>query len=353
MTTKHTALVLGATGIIGRNLLTHLDTRPDWTVKAVSRRAPDFPTRAETRSLDLLSPDSLAGAAAWLRDVTHVFFAAYQEHADPAELARINVGLLRNTVEALEKYAPGFRHVSFIQGGKAYGAQFGLYKTPAKETDPRHFPPNFYYDQEDFLRDASQGRRWSWTALRPDMMMGLAVGNPMNLGNLIGVYASLCKALRVPLRFPSTPRAYSILANVTDATVLAKALEWSALDEACAGEVFNITNGDVFRWSQVFPRIADAFGIACADPQPFSLAEAMRDKAPVWDALTQRHGLKPHGLKALAHWAFGDFIFHVENDAFFDVNKARRFGFQEMHLDSADAMVALMRQLQAEKLIPA
>ncbi|RYD79283.1 MAG: NAD-dependent epimerase/dehydratase family protein, partial [Verrucomicrobiaceae bacterium] len=129
MTTKHTALVLGATGIIGLNLLTYLDTRPAWKVKAVSRRAPDFATRAEVKSLDLLSPDSLASAAEWLRDVTHVFFAAYQEHPDAADLTRINVSLLRNVVEALEKHAPGFRHVSFIQGGKAYGAQFGLYKT--------------------------------------------------------------------------------------------------------------------------------------------------------------------------------------------------------------------------------
>ena len=85
----------------------------------------------------------------------------------------------------------------------------------------------------------------------------------------------------------------------------------------------------------------------------FSLTEAMKDTSPVWEALTQRHGLQPHGLKKLAHGAFGDFIFGVENDAFFDVNKARRFGFHEMHLDSTEAMVALMRQLQAEKLIPA
>ncbi|NNC16349.1 hypothetical protein HJC22_11520 [Corallococcus exiguus] len=47
MTTMHTAPVLGATGVIGRNLLTYLDTRPAWKEKAVSRRAPDFATRAE------------------------------------------------------------------------------------------------------------------------------------------------------------------------------------------------------------------------------------------------------------------------------------------------------------------
>lgn len=174
----------------------------------------------------------------------------------------------------------------------------------------------------------------------------------MNLGNLIAVYASLCRELGVPLRYPSTPKAYSILANVTDAALLAKAMEWAALHEACYGEIFNITNGDVFRWSQVFPRIAAAFGIDCAEPQTFSLTEAMQDKAEVWDRMVKKYGLAPYSLKALANWPFGDFIFNVEVDAFFDVNKARRFGFQEMHLDSAEEMLKLMRRLKEMKIIP-
>ncbi|HEX8537774.1 MAG TPA: SDR family oxidoreductase, partial [Cystobacter sp.] len=266
MTTKHTALVLGASGIIGRNLLEHLGQRESWRVKTIARRALDFPTRAEFRSLDLLEPSSLAGASDWLKDVTHIFFAAYQEHRTPEDQSKYNVAMLRNVLEAVEKASGVFRHITFIQGGKAYGAHLGMYKTPAKETDPRHFGPNFYYDQEDYLREASKGKRWGWTALRPDVMFGVAVGNPMNLGNLLGVYASLCKALGVPLRFPGSPKAWSVLVNVTDATLLAKAMEWAALNEACSGEIFNITNGDVFRWSQVFPRLAHAFGIQCVEP---------------------------------------------------------------------------------------
>jgi hypothetical protein len=47
---------------------------------------------------------------------------------------------------------------------------FGPFKTPARETDPRHLPPNFYYDQEDFLISQSRGKTWSWSALRPDLL---------------------------------------------------------------------------------------------------------------------------------------------------------------------------------------
>ncbi|MBD2102422.1 NAD-dependent epimerase/dehydratase family protein [Leptolyngbya sp. FACHB-261] len=162
MTAKHMALVLGRQGIIGRNLIHYVEGKDTqqvkWQVKAISRRAPDFETQAEFQSIDLLNPDAIAKQQDWLKDVTHIFYAAYQEHKTSADLSKYNVGMLRNIVEAVEKVASGFRHITFIQGGKAYGAHFGLYKTPAKETDPRHFPPNFYYDQEDYLRGAAQGK---------------------------------------------------------------------------------------------------------------------------------------------------------------------------------------------------
>jgi nucleoside-diphosphate-sugar epimerase len=349
---KHTALVLGAQGIIGRNLIHYLENQQQWQVKAVSRRKPAFATRAQYHSIDLLDPERVAAHADWLKDVTHVFFAAYQEHADPADQSRINVAMLRNIVEAVERASPVFRHITFIQGGKAYGAHLGMYRTPAKETDPRTFPPNFYYDQEDYLRDASKGKRWSWTALRPDIVFGFAVGNPMNLGNVLACYASLCKELGVPLRFPGSPKAYGILVNVTDAMLLAKAMEWAALNDATYGEIFNITNGDVFRWNQMFPLVAEAFGIECVEPQTFSLTEAMKDRAAVWNSMVQKYGLQPHSLRELANWAFGDFIFNVEHDAFFDVNKARRFGFQQMNLDSGQEIAKLMEMLRGQKIVP-
>jgi nucleoside-diphosphate-sugar epimerase len=169
--------------------------------------------------------------------------------------------------------------------------------------------------------------------------------------NVLACYASLCKELGVPLRFPGSPKAYGILANVTDATLLAKEMEWAALHEACYGEIFNITNGDVFRWNQVFPKVAHAFGIKCVEPQTFRLTEAMKDKDPVWDNMVKKYELQPHTLRGLASWAFGDFIFNVEYDAFFDVNKARRFGFQQMYMDSAEEITSLMETLQERKIV--
>jgi hypothetical protein len=56
-------------------------------------------------------------------------------------------------------------------------------------------------------------------------------------------------------------------------------------------------------------------------------------------------------MQSLASWAFGDFIFNVESDAFFDVNKATCFGFREMNLDTGKETIKLMITLGEQRII--
>jgi hypothetical protein len=113
-----------------------------------------------------------------------------------------NVALLRNLLDATERIAPGLRHVTLYQGGKAYGADLGPFKTPEREDDPRLMSPNFYYDQEDFLRERQAGKDWSFTILRPEAVSGYAIGNPMNLIMAIGVYAAISKRVGIATEVP-------------------------------------------------------------------------------------------------------------------------------------------------------
>ena len=55
----------------------------------------------------------------------------------PLKRVAEGLGMLRNIVEAVERASDTFRHVGFIQGGKAYGAQFGMYRTPFGEGEHR------------------------------------------------------------------------------------------------------------------------------------------------------------------------------------------------------------------------
>ena len=105
----------------------------------------------------------------------------------------------------------------------------------------------------------------------------------MNLAMVIAVYASISKELGLPLRFPGKPGAYDTLIEMTDAGLLAKATVWAATDERCANQAFNINNGDLFRWNDMWPKIARFFDLEVAPPLPMSLEIVMADKEPLWD----------------------------------------------------------------------
>ncbi|MGV1019739.1 NAD-dependent epimerase/dehydratase family protein [Empedobacter falsenii] len=349
---KNTALVVGANGIIGRNLTEHLSTLDNWKVIVTARKSLEYKTDAQFIAVDLNDDNSINSISDQLVDVTHVFFNAYTERKDPYSQSEANLALLSNLVPVLEKSAPNLERILFIQGGKAYGAHLGVYKTPAYETDLRSITPNFYYDQEDYLRNQSQGKKWSWTAIRPDVVIGFTTGTPMNLANLIATYATICKEEGIPMRFPGSEKAYNVLVNVTGTEILSKSLVWAAENPMAKNEIFNVTNGDIFRWSQIWPKIGEFFGVEVAEPQTFSLVEYMPGKRNIWNNIIQKYNLEPISLDKLVQWGFGDFIFNVEVDAFQDVNKARRFGFNEMNGNSLEIFLESFKKLKELNIIP-
>jgi len=346
-----TVVVAGAVGVIGRAVLAHYERVPEVRLVGLSRHAPDFPTRAEHIAVDLSDAASCAQRLGGLADATHLVYAAYQERPTLSGLVAPNLGMLRNVVDALEAAAPRLEHISLMQGGKAYGCHLGPFVTPARETDARHLPPNFYFDQEDLLRSRAQGARWSWTAFRPEAVCGLAVGNPMNLLMVIAVYATLCKALGAPLEFPGSAASYDALYQVTDGRILARAVEWAGETPSCRGEAFNITNGDYFRWSGMWPRIAASFDMVPGPPRPISLVDTMADKGPLWDEIVRRHGLRPYRYEQIVSWAFGDAILKTPYDNITSTIKARRHGFADC-IDTADMFVELLAELRDFGVIP-
>lgn len=165
---KNIALVVGGNGIIGRNVFTYLKTTGNWDVIVTSHSLPNYDIGESVFvQLDLTDPDAVEKQKELLERVTHIFFGAYIEGKTLKEQTEVNAQLMENLVTGIEKIAPDFQHITFIQGCKAYGTHLGMYKTPAKETDQRHFPPNFYYSQEDFLRRQSIGKNGAGLLFAP------------------------------------------------------------------------------------------------------------------------------------------------------------------------------------------
>lgn len=346
--TAGTVLVAGVGGVIGRHVAQEY-ARLGHRVVGLSRRVPaDLPDGVEHRSVDLAdpAPDALEG----VDDVTHLAFAAYVEAGPPAELVAPNVALLQGALD-LVRPAGTLQHATLYQGGKAYGAHLGAFKTPAKESDPRLLAPNFYYDQEDLLRERGAQDGFAVTMLRPEAVIGYATGNPMNLLMAIAVYGSICAAVGVPLSFPGTREAYEALYQSTDAELLARATVWAGRNPAADGQVFNVTNGDQYRWANLWPTLADAFGVDVGHPLTSPLADAMSDKQHVWERLVDRYGLRPTPWQDLVSWAFGQFIWTSGYDNVSSTIKIRQAGFADCY-DSEDRYVELLERLRADRVIP-
>ncbi|MFE5318060.1 SDR family oxidoreductase [Paenibacillus sp. NPDC056579] len=346
-----TALVVGANGVIGRNLIEYLEQLPDWNIIGVSRRGGKSTARVRYVAVDLLDEQDSQEKLSSLTEVTHIFYAAYQDRPTWAELVAPNLAMLVNVVNAIEPSAPGLQHISLMQGYKVYGAHLGPFKTPAKETDAYHMPPEFNVDQQQFLERRQIGSRWTWSAIRPSVVCGFALGNPMNLAMVIAMYASISKELGLPLRYPGKPGAYNSLLEMTDAGLLAKATVWAATDERCANQAFNITNGDLFRWNEMWPKIAAYFGLETAPPLQMSLDVVMADKEELWNRMVEKYGLENNSYKDVSSWKFGDFVFSWDYDFFADGTKARRFGFHEF-MDTEQMFLDIFEDLRQRKVIP-
>jgi len=348
---EKTALVVGARGVIGGTLVEHLAQDGGWQVVGLSRRGGEDGPRVRHRAVDLLDAALTREALADLVGVTHIFYAAYQDRPTWSELVPPNLAMLRNVLDAVEPVAQHLEHVSLMQGYKVYGAHLGPFETPAREDDAGHMPPEFNVDQQQLLERRSAGAPWSWSALRPSVVAGIGLGNPMNLALVIAVYATFCRELGVPFRFPGKPGAYTSLLEMTDADLLARATVWAATDPGSADQAYNVTNGDMFRWSSMWPKIAAFFDLDVAPPLPMSLADVMADKEPLWDEMVARHGLLPTPYSDVSSWTFGDFVFGWDYDVVADSSKVRRAGFHD-YVETEAMFLRIFQDLRDQRIIP-
>ena len=356
-------LVAGASGVVGAAVVEHVLATTDWDVVALSRRVPRV--RAERPfehvALDLRDALAVAAGADALAGVTHLVYAALYEKPGlvdgwtEADQMETNRAMFANLLDTLVVVAPGLEHVSLMQGTKAYGAHLHPIPVPAREDAPRDDHANFYFLQEDHLREVASRHGLRWTVLRPQVVLGGAVGAAMNLVPVLGAYAAICRETGEPFSFPG---GASYVWEAVDARLCAEALLWCAQTPAAHGEIYNLTNGDVFEWRNLWPAIAAALGVEPGPDRRRGMAEFLRSHAGTWDAIVERHGLEPFGLDELVgesdHYA--DLCFNLgELDEVFprfvSTVKIRQAGFGSCY-DTEDTLRHWLRRLVDEKVLP-
>lgn len=355
MSTSRTAVVVGALGVIGRYIVERLTGEAGWSVIGLSRRSEADRPGYRHLAVDLLDADAISSHGAALSGVTHIFYAAFQASSGAAAGYASNIApnrdMLVNAVSGIARTSQQLERVVLVTGTKYYGSHLGPYRTPARETDPRHMPPNYYFDQIDWLTEFQKGKMWDWVELRPQTLCGFAPGTAMSILPAIAVYAAVSKELGLPLRFPGKPGAYSSIYQVTESSHFANAAAWAATEPRCGLQAFNITNGDYFRWRNLWPKIADVFEMPAGDPQTISLVQHMADKADLWRHMTKKYRLQAFDFDKLVAWPFADYVFGCDWDVMSDVTKSRRFGFHDV-VDSEDMFCRLLRRFREERVVP-
>ena len=357
--TLKTVLVAGATGLVGYAVLKHFVGMPETRVVAVSRRPPPG-IDVRHIALDLTDAAACQEAAETLRDVTHVVYAALFELPGLVEGWRndrqieTNDRMLRNLLDPLMQAAPGLRHVTLLQGTKAYGVHVRPLIVPAREgRSEMRDQPNFYWLQEDYLRGIRAGRDWCFTVLRPVLVVGEAIGGAMNLIPALGAHAAVMRERGPILPYPGGAERVS---QAVDADLLARAIAWAGEAAAARDETFNVANGDVFSWPNVWPVIAEAVGMRPGADEPFLLQSLGRGD---WDRVRQRFGLVSPALVDFVGLSleYADYQMrygHTEPGAPAIVStiKIQQAGFHEV-MDTEVMFRKWFRVFQQKRLLPA
>src|ERR1700687_4371603 len=361
MTSKK-VVVAGATGLVGNAALRHLGGVGGCEIIALSRRKPRELYGARHVPIDLTDTVQCSHAVAELKGATHLIYAALYEASNLVDgwrddrQIKTNDLMLRNLMGALEPVAPSLKHVALLQGTKAYGVHVRPLTVPAREGRSEMYEqPNFYWAQENFLRELQRDKAWHWSILRPVLIVGETIGGAMDLIPPLGVYAAVLREQGRALDYPGGAARVS---QAVDVDLLTRAIGWGGEAEGARNEAFNVTNGDVFTWENVWPAIADALDMKPGDAAPLSLAQKSPQWIAPWDALRRKYNLISPGLEAFVGLSFqyADYSMRYGQTqsgppSIVSTVKINGCGFTEM-MDTEDMFRKLFRRARSGRLGP-
>jgi hypothetical protein len=146
--------------------------------------------------------------------------------------------------------------------------------------------------------------------------------------------------------------AYEALHQIADARQIGAAAAWAADAPAAEDEAFNVTNGDPARWRHTWPVLAEALGMAFAEPKTLPLADLMPAQHAVWDRIARRHGLRTIDIGKIVEWRWIDYMLRQSHDIVLATAKIRRAGFNDC-IETDATLVQRLRELQASEVLPA
>ena len=167
------ALVVGAQGVIGRNLVEHLASSGDWEIIGLSRRGGEASGRVRHIAVDLLDPGDASAKLGALTDVTHIFYAAYQDRPSWAELVPPNLAMLVNVVDAVEPVGKGPAPHQPDAGLQGLRRPSRTLQDAGARRRPRAHAAGIQRRPAGLPGGPAEGQGWTWSAIRPSVVCGL------------------------------------------------------------------------------------------------------------------------------------------------------------------------------------
>ena len=192
-----------------------------------------------------------------------------------------------------------------------------------------------------------------WSVHRAHTVIGYALGNAMNMGVTLAVYATICRETGRPFVYPGSHEQWSFLTDVCDARLLAQQLEWAAITPKAHNQAFNTVNGDIFRWRWLWPQLGAYFGVEAAPPpaETAPLETQMSEAAPLWAEIAAKYGLVESNVDKLASWWHTDADLGRKIECVNDMTKSRELGFMQ-YQETPASFFELFEQLKKSRVIP-
>lgn len=187
------------------------------------------------------------------------------------------------------------------------------------------------------------------------MIVGDAPGSNLNVLHALAACAAIQAKRGSPFVYPGRRGSIS---QALDVDLLPDALVWAANAGSARNNVFNIENGEVLAWRDLWPIVESACGVATTGRTLRSIVQGAVDSDEIWAALVTEHRLvAPANLRAflggsieLADLRLGAVVFEIPHGLMNGV-KLSKAGFMR-HVDSEELAVRWLRRFRNVRLLP-
>lgn len=222
-------------------------------------------------------PMTMAQNLSKIPGIHYIFFCAYVPDEDPRVAGYLNKQLMNNFLIALGISGLKTHVKRFVlsQDYWRYGPYYGCMKQPCEETDHivsgnrtgQVWPMSYFHEQQRLLIKAAVEWEWEWVITHAHNVLGFTPGNYINPAIAMGLYCTISKAMPgSELPFPGNMGNYLSMNTWVSARHFAKFCLWVATAPGAGNHSFNVINGDVESFQNLWPKLAQHFGCKIPDP---------------------------------------------------------------------------------------